>query len=300
MIHDPTYVVLGGTGHIGSATARTLLRSTRRVRVVTRSTEKAAAWVALGAEPVVADIEDPAALARAFASSSAVRVLALNPPGSIAGDPDADEDRTADAIVAALDAATVDRVVALSTYGARPGRQIGDLGTLHRFESLLADLKAPTAIVRAGYLFSNWDGAAETARTQGQVAVMLDPDCLLPMVAPADVGREAARLLQLNEPDCSVHHVEGPHRYTPDDVAQAFADALGTPVAVERTPPEKWRTAFLAAGFSNAATDSSTGLTALANCDPWKVDGDPARGIITLKDYIHDLLAPDTTGSSAD
>lgn len=113
MLDDPTYVVLGGTGHIGSATARTLLRSTHRVRVVTRSTQKAAAWVALGAEPVVADIEDPAALARALASSSAVRVFALNPPGSIAGDPDADEDRTADAIVAALDAAPVERVVAL-------------------------------------------------------------------------------------------------------------------------------------------------------------------------------------------
>ena len=292
MLYDPTYVVLGGTGHIGSATARALLSTRRRVRVVTRSTEKAAAWVALGAEPVVADIEDPAALARAFDSSSAVRVFALNPPGSIAGDPDAEEDRTANAIVAALDAAPVERVVALSTYGARPGRQIGDLGTLHRFESLLADLQAPTAIVRAGYLFSNWDGAAETARTQGQVSVMLNPDRLLPMVAPADVGREAARLLQLDEPDRGVHHVEGPRRYTPDDVARAFAGALGTPVAVERTPPERWRTAFLAAGFSTAATDSFTGLTALANCDPWEVDGEPTRGTITLEDYINDLLAP--------
>ena len=293
MRHDPTYVVLGGTGHIGSATARTLLQQSRRVRVVTRSTEKASAWAALAAEPVVADIEEPAAMAQVLASSSAVRVFALNPPGSIAGDPDADEDRTADAIAAALDAAIVDRVVALSTYGARPGRQIGDLGTLYRFESLLADLNVPTAIVRAGYLFSNWDGAAETARTQGQIAALLDPTCLLPMVAPADVGREAARLLQLNEPDRRVHHVEGPHRYTPDDVAQAFADALGLPVAVKRTPPQKWRTAFLEAGFSTAAADSFTGLTALANCDHWDVDGDPTRGTITLKDYINDLLVPD-------
>jgi uncharacterized protein YbjT (DUF2867 family) len=296
MLDDPTYVVLGGTGHIGSATARALLRSRRRVRVVTRSTEKAAVWKARGADPVVADVADPAALAGAFVSSSAVRVFALNPLGSIIGDPDADEDRTADAIVAALDATPVERVVALSTYGARPGHRIGDLGTLHRFESLLRDLEAPTAIVRAGYLFSNWDGAASTARTQGQVAVMLDPDRLLPMVAPADVGSEAARLLQLDEPDRGVHHVEGPRRYTPEDVAQAFADALGSPVTVDRTPPKKWRTAFLAAGFSTAAADSFTGLTALANCDPWQVDGEPVRGATTLKDYIVNLLAADTAG----
>lgn len=182
------------------------------------------------------------------------------------------------------------------TYGARAGRQIGDLGTLHRFESLLGNVNAPTAIVRAGYLFSNWDGAAETARTQGQVGVMLDPGCLLPMVAPVDVGREAARLLQLAEPDRSVHHVEGPRRYTPDDVARAFADALGSAVTIERTPPERWRTAFFAAGFSTAAADSFTGLTALANCDPWEVDREPVRGTVTLKDYISDLLASDMAG----
>ncbi len=121
---------------------------------------------------------------------------------------------------------------------------------------------------------------------------MLDPDRLLPMVAPADVGREAARLLQLDEPDRGVHHVEGPRRYTPDDVAQAFAGALGTLVAVERTPPERWRTTFLAAGFSTAATDSFTGLTALANGDPWEVDDDPTHGTTTLQDYINGLVAP--------
>ncbi len=134
-------------------------------------------------------------------------------------------------------------MVALSTYG---GRRIGDLGTLHRFESLLNDLEAPLAVVRAGYLFSNWDGAAEPARTRGQVPIMLDADRALPMVAPADVGSEVARLLQLDEPDRSVHHVEGPRRYTPADVAQAFAQALGSPVATVRTSPDTWRTTFLA------------------------------------------------------
>ena len=40
-------------------------------------------------------------------------------------------------------------VVVLSTCGAGPGRRIGDLGTLHRFEQRLAELETPVAVVRA-------------------------------------------------------------------------------------------------------------------------------------------------------
>lgn len=81
VLNDATYVVLGGTGHIGSATAEALLRSGRHVRVVTRSAAKANAWAARGAEPAVADIEDRAAMARALSAPSPTRVFALNPPG---------------------------------------------------------------------------------------------------------------------------------------------------------------------------------------------------------------------------
>lgn len=291
---DATYVVLGGTGHIGSAVAEALLRSGRHVRVVTRSAVKATAWAARGAEPAIADVEDRAAMARVLASPSPARVFALNPPGSITADPDTDEDRTADAIVEVLGAAPVERVVALSTYGVQPGHHIGDLGTLHRFEELLRDLSTAVAIVRAGYLYSNWDGAVEPARTRGQVPIMLDPDRPLPMVAPADVGEEAARLLMLNEPHQGVSYVEGPARYTPQDVARVFASALGAPVGTVRTPPDKWRSTFLAGGFSAAAAESFIGLTTLASRETWELDATPTRGPTTLQTYISTLVSATT------
>lgn len=287
---DATYVVLGGTGHIGSAIAEALLRSGRHVRVVTRSAAKADAWAARGAEPAIADIEDRLAIARVLSATSAARVFALNPPGSITGDPDADEDRTADAIVEALDAAQVERVVALSTYGAQPGRRIGDLGTLHRFEELLQALSAPVAIVRAGYLYSNWDGAAESARSRGEVAVMLNPNRPLPMVAPTDVGEEAARLLMLADPHQGVSYVEGPHRYTPHDVARVFTSVLDAPVTTVRTPLDEWKNTFLAGGFSVAAAYSFTGLTTLADHETWELDAPPTRGSVTLQAYISALV----------
>lgn len=230
-------------------------------------------------------------MTRVLSSLLPVRVFALNPSGSIRADPDAEEDRTAAAIFEALRAAGVERVVALSTYGARSGRRIGDLGTLHRFESLLRDLDAPVAIVRAGYLYSNWDGAVEAARTRGHVPVMLDPDRALPMVAPADVGSKAARLLLLDEPDQGVFHIEGPQRYTPRDVARTFAEALGSPVDTVRTPRDEWTSTFLAAGFSTVAADSFTGLTTLVGHETWALDATPTRGSTTLQTYISALVS---------
>ncbi|MBK8447319.1 MAG: NAD(P)H-binding protein [Micropruina sp.] len=290
MLHEHTYVVIGGTGHLGSATAEALLGLGRHVRVVTRSTAKADAWAVRGAESAIADIEDAAAMASALSSPQPVRVFALNPPGSIHADPDADEDRTAAAIVDALAAARVDRVVAISTYGVRRGRRIGDLGTLHRFESLLRGLATPVAILRVAYLYSNWDGAATPARTQGEVPIMLDPDRPLPMVAPADVGRVAARLLTREQPAEGIVHVEGPRRYTPREVAAAFAEAVGSPVATVRTPPQEWTNAFLAAGFSTEAAESFTGLTTLTDGDDWQLDAAPTRGATTLPEYIRALV----------
>lgn len=291
VLNDATYVVLGGTGHIGSATAEALLRSGRHVRVVTRSAAKANAWAARGAEPAVADIEDRAATARALSAPSPTRVFALNPVGSVTADPDADEDRTADAISEALATAPAERVVALSTYGAQPGHHIGDLGTLHRFEELLGALHAPVAIVRSCYLYSNWDGAAEPAQDRGELPVMLDPDRPLPMVAAVDVGEEAARLLMLDEPHRGVIHVEGPHRYTPQDVTRFFAAALGAPVETVQTPPSEWRSTFLAEGFSAAAADSFTELTTLSNRETWHLGATPTRGSTTLQTYISEPLA---------
>jgi uncharacterized protein YbjT (DUF2867 family) len=112
--------------------------------------------------------------------------------------------------VAAIQGARLERVVALSTYGAEPGERIGDLGTLHRFEQRLAALETPVAIVRAAYLLSNWDGLLPLAGDDGVLPTMLDPDLRLPMVDPADLGVAAADLLTRPAPATGTHFVEGP------------------------------------------------------------------------------------------
>ena len=72
------YVILGATGHVGSAAADDLIRAGKPVTVVTRDEEKAASWQSRGAEAAVLDVTDVNALRSAFKRGR--RAFLLNPP----------------------------------------------------------------------------------------------------------------------------------------------------------------------------------------------------------------------------
>src|SRR5690606_7351780 len=69
-----TIAVLGATGRMGGATARHLLEDGWQVRAITRKPDgpKARALAAAGAQVVKADMEDPAALRKAFEGAQGV------------------------------------------------------------------------------------------------------------------------------------------------------------------------------------------------------------------------------------
>jgi uncharacterized protein YbjT (DUF2867 family) len=118
---------------------------------------------------------------------------------------------------------------------------------------------------------------------------MLPADLTLPMVAPEDLGRVAARLLQEPIEQIGIHPVEGPTRYSPNDVAAAFAAALGRAVRVDVIPRENWEDAYRSLGFSDAAARSYARMTALTADGP-EYPEDPIRGSISLQTYIGKLV----------
>jgi uncharacterized protein YbjT (DUF2867 family) len=183
----------------------------------------------------------------------------------------------------------LEKVVLQSTYGAQPGAGIGDHGTLYAFEQALRSSAIPSTILRAAYYMSNWDSFLDAARS-GILPTMLPPDLRLPMVAPADLGQVAAKLLTEPIANTGLHYVEGPKRYTSADVAEAFAEALGRPVSLQVIPRDEWEEAYLDLGFSPPAARSFARMTELTVDGGAEMPDRPVRGNLTLEAYITSMV----------
>jgi uncharacterized protein YbjT (DUF2867 family) len=283
------YVIMGGTGHVGSATAEALLERGKAATIVTRNADRASAWREKGAGIAETDVEDVASLRAAFRRGH--RAFLLNPPADTTKDTDALEKHTIANILAAIEGSGLEKIVAESTGGAQPGDRIGDLNTLWDLEEGLRRQSIPAAINRAGYYMSNWDGQFESIRDTGKLQTMFEADLKIPMVAPRDLGVAAADRLLSSVDDVGVRYVEGPERYSPADVADAFAEALGRPVEVAVTPRDKWTEAFQSLGFSHAAAESYARMTAAAVDGGFDMQDDAIRGATSLDAYVRDLVA---------
>jgi uncharacterized protein YbjT (DUF2867 family) len=161
---------------------------------------------------------------------------------------------------------------------------------LHEFEQGLRRQAIPASIVRAAYYMSNWDAALPTVRAEGRLDSMLPADLQIPMVAPDDLGDAAARLLTGPAQGTGIHPVVGPRRYSPDDVAAAFAAALGRPVEVAVTPRGEWRAAYRKLGFSEAAADAYARMTAVSVDGGFELPTSAERGPTTLEAYVQALV----------
>lgn len=111
------------------------------------------------------------------------------------------------------------------------------------------------------------------------------------MVAPADLGVVAARLLQAPVDAGGVHFVEGPERYSSGDVAATLGSILGRRVAPDVTPRDGWEDAYRALGFSPAAARSYARMTAVSVDEAFDMPQDPERGRTTLEAYLMARIA---------
>ena len=291
------YIVVSGTGHVGSAVAKTLLDAGQAVTVVTRNADKAGTWRQQGAEVAFADVHDVASLRDVFRHGK--RAFLLNPNADIASDTDREERETVRCLLEAIDGSGLEKVVAQSTMGAQPGERCGDLNVLYELEVGLRSQPIPASVIRAAYYYSNWDSMVGPVTKDGVLSTMLPADLKLPMVAPEDLGRAAARLLQAPVEQIGIYPVEGPERYSPNDVAAAFAAALGRGVRVDVIPREAWEDAYRRLGFSDAAAHSYARMTALTADGP-EYPEDSIHGSITLETYIGKLVRGSVRPTSAD
>lgn len=276
------WIVMGATGHVGSAVVRALRARDRPVVGVSHRTGAASP------DTVHADVEDADSLRAAFRRGR--RAFLLNPPADVALDTDVVERRTVARILEALDGSGLEKVVAASTGGAQAGDRLGDLNVLWELEQGLSRQPIPAAINRGAYYYSNWDAQIDTARRSGELHSLFPADLPIPMVAPEDLGKAAAERLVSGRDDVGVRSVEGPERLTSLQVADTFARVLGREVRLVVTPRDQWDAAFRSMGFSPAAAASYARMTGACVDQGFDTPDDPWRWPMTFEAWLKDRV----------
>lgn len=250
--------VLGASGNTGRRVALGLREAGQAVRAVGRDAGRLTDAVAAGAEPIVLDLADTAALTAAFTGADAAYVLLpfdLTAPGYAA-----QQERVGSSIAAALAAARVPHVVALSSLGAELPTGTGFLTTLHDQEQRLRTLDAHVLLLRPGLFVESFLPSLPAMRQTGAHHDSIDPGVALPMVATADVAAAAVEEL-LAGPRAGVRELLGPEDLTLPEAVARLGPAIGLPgLTYQQLPDEVLRGILVDAGLPRDLTELHLGM----------------------------------------
>jgi len=250
------YAITGATGNTGSAIATKLLARGTKVRVIGRDARRLGDFARKGAEAIVADVTDAAALTKAFTRAQAV--YAMIPPNIGAPDISAYQERVSDAMVAAITKAGVGHVALLSSVGADKPEKTGPVVGLHNFEQKLNSIAGLNALyVRAGYFMQNTLAQIGVIQNFGLLGGPLRADLAVAMIAARDIGDwSAEELLRLNFSGKQARELLGQRDLTYKEVASVIGQAIGRPtLGYSQFPPALVKPALLQAGMSTNVAD---------------------------------------------
>jgi uncharacterized protein YbjT (DUF2867 family) len=223
------YVVLGATGNTGSVVAKRLLERGKKVRVAGRDAAKLAPFAQWGADAVALDVNDAAALTRAFSGATAAYILL--PPRVQEPDLLAAGDKMSTAITEAVAASKISHMVLLSSIGAQHEKKTGPIQGLHAFEEKLKKIPDLNAVfLRPAIFMENFLMLIPLVHSMGFLAGGIKGDMKMPMIATRDIGEAAADALEkLDFAGCSTRELLGPRDLSHDEAASAIGAAIGKP-----------------------------------------------------------------------
>jgi uncharacterized protein YbjT (DUF2867 family) len=222
-------VVTGASGRTGGAAARVLLTQGEKIRVVGRSSDKLKPFVDQGAEAFVGNVEDAASMTKAFTGATAVYLVV--PEDTTTEDLRAHQEAASDAFAAAVGAARVPYVVALSSIGAQQAENTGPIVGLHNLEQKLNRIAGLNVLhLRAAYFMENLLLSIPPLRSMGFLPGGLKGDVPMPWIATKDIGAYAARRLAARDfSGSSIQELHGERDISMKEAASVVGEAIGKP-----------------------------------------------------------------------
>ena len=190
-VKKSTILVTGATGNQGGATLRHLHEKGLSVRALTRDLEKPAARVLVGhgTEVIRGDLNDPSSLTRAVDGVDGVFSVQSTEDGVEA------EVRQGINLADAAKRTRIDLFVYTSVAAADRKTGIPSFESKYRIEEHIRGTGMPHAVLRPSYFMENWFRMRERIE-QGTLAMPLNPDTRLQMIAVDDIGEFAALAFQ--------------------------------------------------------------------------------------------------------
>lgn len=248
------YVISGATGRVGSAVAEGLLEAGHPVRVIVRRSTAAEDWQARGAQAVVVDLREGAALTAALEGATAF--FAMMPFDLAATDLEAYEQEVVQSVATAVQDSGVAHTVMLSSGGADLPSGTGPIAGLHRMEQALRRTGTTLTALRPGHFQEKVGDVLEPARHEGVYPVFSSTaDAPVPMNATRDIAAVAVEELLAGPRGTEVVDIVGPS-YTEREVAEALGRALGRELQVVTIPEPGWAGAMQDAGFAPNIAES--------------------------------------------
>jgi NAD(P)H dehydrogenase (quinone) len=275
-----TIAVTAATGQLGTLVIDALLDRTTpdQLVAIVRDPAKADSLVARGIDVRIAAYDDPAALETALAGVDTVLLISGNEIGQRAT-----QHRNV------IDAAVAQGVARL-VYTSAPQVDTSTLPVAPEHletERHLAAVGIEHVLLRNGWYSENYLPALETAAATGSVLTSAG-EGRVASAARRDFAEAAAVVLTADGPLKPVYELAGDVAWTHADLAAAFSDVLGRPVAVADVSADEQSAILASAGLDDGligflvATDASIarGELALATGDLSALIGRPTTPIV--------------------
>lgn len=231
-----TVLVVGATGTIGSRTARELIEQGEDVRATVRNVARVTA-LPVGAEPVIADLNDAGAVNKAMEDIDRVVLIAANSPRQ------AEQEST---VIEAARRVGVEHLVKLSVGGASPDAGLALARAHWAAEQQLQESGVPSTIVRPGFFMQNLLQYAPWIQADGTWRLPMG-EAPIAMVHATDVAQVIASVVR-SEPVAEGLSATGGSSLTMTQAAAAIGSASGRTIRYVDSDPEAYFDRMLASG----------------------------------------------------